>query len=257
MSFKLKTLVGALALCAAGTANATINSMSSGDGELFMSIRDNSAVAPSSYVLDLNVNMSAFDGNATQSWAADSTLQSFLASGSGNYSWAVMAGDSNTTVGGTATSNAAGAYNYLTTAAAGSAAQIGTETNFGLYQWNAVDTYLTNVNAQLAASNSATFTGADAGFFSSAYDSWFNNSPMNAAGAMGDSLAFYHASNSGNTAGLFTKNSKIDVATYAGTWTLAANGDLSYSAVPVPAAVWLLGSALVGMVGVARRREVV
>ena len=255
MSFKVKALVGALALCAVGTANATIDPMSSGDGELFMSIRDNSTTAPSSYVLDLNVKMSAFDGNLTQSWAADSTLSSFLASGSGNYSWAVMAGDSNTAVGGTATTNAAGAYNYLTTAAAGSEALIGTETNLGIYQWNAVDTYLTNVNASLSAANSATFTGADAGFFSSAYDTWFNNSPMNAAGSMGDSLAFYHASNSGSTTGLVTKNSPIDVSTYAGTWTLAANGDLSYSAVPVPAAVWLLGSALVGMVGVARRRE--
>ena len=40
-----------------------------------------------------------------------------------------------------------------------------------------------------------------------------------------------------------------------GSWTLAANGDLSFAtAVPVPATVWLFGSALVGLVGVARRR---
>jgi hypothetical protein len=41
-------------------------------------------------------------------------------------------------------------------------------------------------------------------------------------------------------------------------WSLASDGTLSYgaaSAVPVPAAVWLFGSGLVGLVGVARRRK--
>jgi hypothetical protein len=42
-------------------------------------------------------------------------------------------------------------------------------------------------------------------------------------------------------------------------WNLSANGALTYgavSAVPVPAAVWLFGSGLMGLVGVARRRKV-
>jgi len=40
-------------------------------------------------------------------------------------------------------------------------------------------------------------------------------------------------------------------------WNLSADGSLTYgvSAVPVPAAVWLFGSGLLGLVGVARRRK--
>lgn len=49
-----------------------------------------------------------------------------------------------------------------------------------------------------------------------------------------------------NTSGIFRPVS----------WALEANSELSSNAtaVPVPAAVWLLGSALIGLVGVARRR---
>ena len=40
-------------------------------------------------------------------------------------------------------------------------------------------------------------------------------------------------------------------------WNLSADGSLTYGApaVPVPAAVWLFGSGLIGLVGVARRRK--
>ena len=62
-------------------------------------------------------------------------------------------------------------------------------------------------------------------------------------------------SNTLNGRGLGGNPATVD--TY-GTFTLTANG-LQYAAAapaatPIPAAVWLLGSAMVGLVGVARRR---
>ncbi|HAC33418.1 MAG TPA: hypothetical protein DCF45_02750, partial [Gammaproteobacteria bacterium] len=47
--------------------------------------------------------------------------------------------------------------------------------------------------------------------------------------------------------------------TVLGTWLLDSAGQLTYTApvsqVPLPAGVWLFGSALAGLVGVSRRRR--
>ena len=61
-----------------------------------------------------------------------------------------------------------------------------------------------------------------------------------------------------------TINGDLALDVDAGTWTLKAGGIVQssgtgafaqVSAVPVPAAVWLFGSALIGLTGVARRRR--
>ena len=40
-----------------------------------------------------------------------------------------------------------------------------------------------------------------------------------------------------------------------GVWDLALDGTLTFTAVPIPGAVWLFGSAMIGVAGVARRRK--
>ena len=46
--------------------------------------------------------------------------------------------------------------------------------------------------------------------------------------------------------------------TTSATWSFSANNasfySMSVAAVPVPAAVWLFGSGLIGLIGVARRK---
>ena len=65
-----------------------------------------------------------------------------------------------------------------------------------------------------------------------------------------------------STPGAITGDLALDVD--AGTWTFVSSGVVAssgtgafaqVSAVPVPAAVWLFGSALIGLTGVARRRR--
>jgi len=259
MNMKMKALAAALALTAAGTANAGIDGFGTGNGELFFSIRDN--VNLTSYVLDMNVSMNAWDQNANQSWMADATLNGFLGAGSGDYSWAVQGGDSTG-------AGDVGGLRYLTTTATVPTmeATIETEKNLGLVGWNNMDTsYLIGANAKLDGApgsvpgtlgNSATFVTGESGYFDNGMDVWGNNSPMNAASAgIGGSQSFFYVTNTGSTVAFLTKNKPVDAIQQAGTFTLTANGDLNYVATPIPAAVWLLGSAMVGLVGVARRRE--
>jgi hypothetical protein len=255
MNLKMKAVAVAVAMMAASSAHALIDPFSTGDGELFLSVRDNSTTAPQSIAYDLNVNISAFDGNLSQTYS-NSILGDFLTNGSGDYSWAIMAGDL------TGGANA-GDLNYLTTAAVGIELQIeANETNNGLVGWSAIDSYLTNVNSPttgIGSGETLISSGSDVSFFNDALDSWQNNSPMLATGALGDSLAFYRVTNSASTTRFPVKNNPVDAIAYAGTWTLSSTGDLTYSVggapVPVPAAVWLLGSAMVGLVGVSRRRQ--
>jgi hypothetical protein len=84
-------------------------------------------------------------------------------------------------------------------------------------------------------------------------NTWLSNLggglPFNNTAGVDTALSFWQ---------LGTSDGSDAVATLLdGSWTLSGNGTLTYSAVspiPVPAAVWLFGSGLVGMIGVARRK---
>jgi hypothetical protein len=75
----------------------------------------------------------------------------------------------------------------------------------------------------------------------------------------GSALDFYQIVTTGGT---LTHQTPVQFAnaTGAATWTLSSSGDLVYSVptptspVPLPAAVWLLGSGLLGLLGVGRRK---
>jgi len=82
----------------------------------------------------------------------------------------------------------------------------------------------------------------------------------NTAGTAGSgSVAFYQLTKNGTSALTAAIKTPFANATGAGVWALSATGDLTYTvpggtAVPLPAAFWLLGSGLLGLAGVSRRK---
>jgi hypothetical protein len=80
---------------------------------------------------------------------------------------------------------------------------------------------------------------------------------------VGSAGSFYNVL--ANIAGSGTSNGILHgtavTTTYAGFWFLSSGGQLTYNIasasapVPLPAAVWLLGSGLMGLIGVGRRRR--
>ena len=84
----------------------------------------------------------------------------------------------------------------------------------------------------------------------------YNSSVFSPGVGGGDAVITLQApGSSGATASLDTINSVMGQSYSPGDLKLAATGNMQLSAVPIPAAVWLFGSGLVGLVAVGRRRR--
>jgi len=278
---KLKAAVVATALAFAGSANAAIDNGGTGNGELFFSAWD--SASQTSYTRDLGVTMSQFltntgtftnvaggSNNVTSLgyslvFAVDATLSGWL-SGLANPNairWNVAAMDGS------------GADRYLTT---GPAALGALPNNQLLEQWNDnPSTHLANVNSgpwvsgsHAPANGSSVIAAAsNANGYSDAAvwrDNWAGRSTFSNAGTgLGSSTFFYALFQSGGPSGGTAFNpvsvDQYDNAAGASTWTFASDGTLTFMSpdelapVPLPAAVWLFGSGLFGLVAISRRKR--
>lgn len=88
--------------------------------------------------------------------------------------------------------------------------------------------------------------------------SWGNLSaqlPFSAAAGLGTALSFWELTQ--NTASRIrpTDAAEVSLVAAGATWLLDANGNLAYTVVPVPAAIWMLVSGLLGFGVISRRKQ--
>lgn len=254
MKMKMKVLAAAVGLVIAGGANASVDYFSTGNGELWLSVRDNTSQQSISIGLSRNIDGStagstAFDGTTSQTFNLGA-VQSFVTTGAGHsFSWMVGAGDSTTP-------GTANGLRYMSTTTASGISGLNNQTMGGM---GIMDTdLLANLNS-FPPKDGVVVGSTDVAYFLDSMDNWQGNANFVATSSLDTAMNFFMLSNSASTATFTGKTKLVNVATFEGTWKLDGTGSLQYTvasvpAVPVPAAVWLLGSALVGMVGVARRK---
>lgn len=277
---KIKALAVAVLLATSGSANAFLNNANGGvDGELFLTVFSSSLQA--TYNLDLGVYTAEYaDTNsmASVNLAADPDFAMFLGATDLVY----------TVTGAYRALNFDSAYDishyglYTTTQSSTSAmmniaggggfngleiSQSRVADEAGRINANAVATNQPNASeiSNFGVNNSSVALIGQTGYYDIAqWGSSLGGVGIISNGVVGTAVDFYHVGWDVQGA-LDTGVDQITTA-LLGSWVLDANNLLSYTCaagsancagtnpVPVPAAVWLFGSGLLGLIGVARRK---
>jgi hypothetical protein len=264
-------VAGALSLSyvSAHAAFVSPTSTSPGDVLLFAEVLNSSGAVIGSYAGDTGVLVSNGITSASISASGDANLQSLLTLGAGagnTIEWAVMGGGGVDPNGSTAYGLPGKGAFVTTLSQAGSLAANGIS-GVNLPQWAllggapgtggtvpTINTNLTNQGHSAATSIFGTVAATagvwDTTILQNGVQNWYSNGTATAVTGLGSS-ALYFVTGSGNS-------SPVLVSTL-GTASLSATGFTFTSgsaAVPLPAAIWLLGSGLLGLAGVGRRKAV-
>lgn len=278
LKLKLAAVAAAVASAFAVPAHALVDGANN-NGSLFLSVWDASNGGTWSGVYDLGYQINSFlpsgvsvvsnnGGPATGDKTPDAGLHltfnvsSLLGSYSGslsNLSWDVVAADSSSA---TPTLNT---RRLVTTVAQGTTSSVpltnsGLSTVTGNVGSSATFYNTAGCSAGSNAGNSCTSTDTGSNFW--AGNVGFLN--LSVAGAIGSALNMLYVAQNGTNSGstsLQPTSQLFANSVGLATWTLGSNGTLSYdvaavpAGVPLPAAAWLFGSGLLGIVGISRRRK--
>lgn len=264
---KLKILAAAVAMALGAQAHAAITPVSdqtTGSSLMFFAWN-----ATTSYARDLGIKLAdvlnlttagdinSATGPATSwqtpgalfSFAGTALFQSTFGSNLSGVSWNIGAGDSNPTP-----------QQYVLSV---NGAMPGTSLTSVGNVVAKMNSFFTATNTQCGgASECAMTSGATA--YAGNGANWGNNAGGSFSGGSdaglgtGSALNFWWVKAAGTGLGAAPRDQFND-ATDAGQWTLATDGTATYSLagspVPLPAGIWLFGSGLFGLIGIARRRK--
>jgi hypothetical protein len=249
---------------------------STGNGELVLYATYTSGGTVFTYARGTGVQINAVNGGSNAALAADATytpgkalsmsfanlnadanMTTFLANATAagqTVNWAIMAGDNTG-----ASSRNPGANRYLSTTATNYGTNPTSITNAGLVSpWNGLYQMQLDTNTAIASGvpldKKSVFPNGQygQGAYSNSGD-WFGTGFQNSA-AVGSSQNLYLLT---GASGLSTVTARDYLV---GVFSMDASGNLSFTsagtgAVPLPAAVWLFGSGLLGLAGVGRRKR--
>jgi len=266
MNTIVKLSVASALAMGAITAHASISQPSSGSSDLilFAEVLNSANGVVASYAGDTGVATPSASGGVTTQLtnSSDSALSAlFAADASGDtIVYAVQGGY----YGGADTAGKfapAGYANFATTTT--NAAALAGTTVGGLITWANIGTTIGYLNTNFAGGKSVEGTNpATAGVWDqvttpSDIYSWFASGPVTAV-TLGTAETLYGVTGGGSKTGPVTVSTLGTVQLTAAGLQFTANGGGGggTTAVPVPPALWLLGSGLLGLAGVARRKSI-